>query len=110
MSSTSIPPREQLLQLQRGQLLAWNEAHTKRLRVLAGVVWMTREGDLGDHFLQAGDCVELYPGTHTLLQAERDARLIVESPGTTPRGGRGRRSWWQPDAAPAPRGVALGAP
>jgi len=107
-------PAEQLLQLTRGELIAWDSPRTMRLRVLAGLVWVTRERDLGDHFLHAGTSFALHPRSRTLIQAERDARLVVEPaagdrPG--PRSGRGRRSWahWlQPATVPA--AVALGAP
>ena len=107
-------PAEELLQLTRGQLVAWEKPHAMRLRVLAGLVWVTRERDLGDHFLHAGDSFALYPRSRTLIQAEREARLIVEPVGGDrpgPRSGRGRRAlprWLE--HGPVPAGVALGAP
>lgn len=112
--TASRRPAEKLLQLNRGELLAWEQPQAMRLRVLAGLVWVTRERDLGDHFLHAGDCFALHPRSRTLIQAERDARLIVEPvvddrPG--PRSGRGRLArprWLQ--HAPVPAAVALGAP
>ena len=112
--TASPRPDEELLQLTRGQLVAWEKPQAMRLRVLAGLVWVTRERDLGDHFLHAGDCFALHPRSRTLIQAEREARLIVEPidgdrPG--PRSGRGRLArprWLQ--HAPVPAGVALGAP
>ena len=112
--TASRRPAEKLLQLNRGELLAWEQPQAMRLRVLAGLVWVTRERDLGDHFLHAGDCFALHPRSRTLSQAERDARLIVEPvvddrPG--PRSGRGRLArprWLQ--HAPVPAAVALGAP
>jgi hypothetical protein len=85
-----------------------------RLRVLAGVVWVTRERDLDDYFLHAGDTFALYPRSRALIQAERVARLVVEPVGGDrpgPGSGRGRRTlqrWLQ--HAPLPAGVALGAP
>lgn len=107
-------PAEELLQLTRGELVAWDRPQAMRLRVLAGLVWVTRERDLGDHFLHAGDSFVLHPRSRTLIQAEREARLIVEPvagdrPG--PRSGRGRRAWprWL-QHAPVPSAVALGAP
>jgi hypothetical protein len=115
MSRTaSGQPAEQLLQLTPGELVAWEQPQAMRLRVLAGVVWVTRERDLGDHFLHAGDSFALHARSRTLIQAERVARLVVEPvagdrPG--PRSGRGRRTlqrWLQ--SAPVAAGVALGAP
>ena len=112
--TASRRPAEKLLQLNRGELIAWEQPQAMRLRVLAGLVWVTRERDLGDHFLHAGDSFALQPRSRTLIQAEREARLIVEPidgdhPG--PRSGRGRLArprWLQ--HAPTPAGVALGAP
>jgi hypothetical protein len=116
MSRITMSPRpaEQLLQLTRGELIAWDRPVAMRLRVLAGLVWVTRARDLGDHFLRAGDCFALHPRSRTLIQAERETRLIVEPlaaepPG--PRKGRGRVAWpgWLRPAA-VPAAVALGAP
>ena len=112
--TASRRPAEKLLQLTRGELIAWEQPQAMRLRVLAGLLWVTRERDLGDHFLHAGDCFALHPRSRTLIQAERDTRLIVEPvtgdrPG--PRSGRGRLArprWLQ--HAPVPAAVALGAP
>ena len=105
---------EQLLQMTPGELVAWEQPQAMRLRVLAGLVWVTRERDLGDYFLHAGESLALHPNRRTLIQAERVARLVVEPvtgdrPG--PRSGRGRRTlerWLQ--SAPVAAGVALGAP
>ena len=107
-------PTEELLQLTRGELVAWDRPQAMRLRVLAGLVWVTRERDLGDHFLHAGDSLALHPRSRTLVQAEREARLIVEPVGghrPGPPSGRGRLVWsgWL-QHAPAPSAVALGAP
>ena len=106
-------PTEELLQLTRGELVAWDRPQAMRLRVLAGLVWVTRERDLGDHFLYAGDSFALHARSRTLIQAEREARLIVEpvAGDRPPRAGRGRLVWsrWL-QHAPAPNAVALGAP
>jgi len=116
MSRTaSRRPAEQLLQLTRGELIAWDQPQAMRLRVLAGLVWVTRERDLGDHFLHAGDSFALPPRSRTLIQAEREARLVVEpvgrfGDGPGPRSGRGRLAWPRGLHAPVPAAVALGAP
>ncbi|HEY9068523.1 MAG TPA: DUF2917 domain-containing protein [Burkholderiaceae bacterium] len=107
-------PTEQLLQLTRGELIAWDRAHPMRLRVLAGLVWITRARDLGDHFLHAGDSFALHPRSRTLIQAERETRLVVEpveNNRSGPRSGRGRFAWpgWLRPAR-LPAAVALGAP
>jgi len=112
--TASRRPAEELLQLSRGQLVAWEQPRAMTLRVLAGLVWVTRERDLGDHFLHAGDSFALRPRDRTLIQAERETRLIVEpakSDRPGPRSGRGRLAvprWLQ--HGPVPAGVALGAP
>ena len=115
MSRTaSQRPAEKLLQLARGELVTWDQPHAMQLRVLAGLVWVTRARDLGDHFLHAGDSFALQPRSRALIQAEREARVIVEPVAdhrSGPRSGRGRLSashWLRP--VPAAAGVALGAP
>lgn len=64
------------LRLARGHLLTWRQGRV-RLRVLAGSAWVTRPGDLDDHFLQPGQTLEL---SHGLIGAEQDLWLSVESP------------------------------
>lgn len=121
MSRTaSRRPVEELLHLSGGALVAWERPRAMHLRVLAGLVWVTRERDLGDHFLHVGECLTLHPRSRTLIQAEREARLIVEPVGSGGSGGSdgsggaraGRRLAWPRwlRQAPRPTAVALGAP
>lgn len=71
------------------------------LRVLAGGLWLTRSGDAGDHFLQAGDELALGPGRtvvepHGCALARFEVRQSLRE-GSAPRRGawrwRGIRAW-----------------
>lgn len=46
------------------------------IRVLKGELWLTKEGDLDDHFMQAGDDVELIPAEAPLMQAIHGHALV----------------------------------
>ena len=69
-------------QLGRGELLAWHQGDVT-LRVVAGTVWITQQGDPDDHFLMPGQAFALRRGAAALIGAEQDAWLRVE---TAPRG------------------------
>ncbi len=43
-----------------------------------GAVWVTQTGDFADHLLAAGDCLRLPANPHTIVQALRDAELVLE--------------------------------
>jgi Protein of unknown function (DUF2917) len=68
------------LQLKRGELLNWTGGPVL-LRVVSGTAWVTRPNDLGDHFLNPGDALELSEAG--LIGAETALRLSVE---VAPRG------------------------
>ena len=68
-----------VLQLSDGQLLRWTQAMAVTLRVIAGRVWVTRPGDLDDHFLDAGDQLKIEARSRTLIGAEGEARLAVDA-------------------------------
>jgi hypothetical protein len=71
MAETSMDP---LLQLQGGELLP---LHGVQLRVEQGTVWVTRAGDLDDHFLGAGDVMLLERGAAALVGVDAPARLRI---------------------------------
>lgn len=48
-----------------------------QLRVLAGCVWITRDGCLKDVVLEAGDVFEQRPGAPVLVHALEDAELLI---------------------------------
>jgi len=62
-------PRDQTLRIADGQ------AHV--IAVFEGQVWLTQDGDLRDVFLEAGDSFSFDSRGLTLVQALRDARLLV---------------------------------
>ncbi len=68
-----------VLQLADGELLRWTQAVAVRLRVIAGRVWVTRPGELDDHFLDAGDQLRLDARSRVLIGAEGEARLAVDA-------------------------------
>jgi Protein of unknown function (DUF2917) len=74
------------LNLARGELLRWTQGRVQ-LRVVSGSAWVTRPNDLDDHFLQAGQTLELRDG---FIGAESDLCLRMESP----RRGRSRAAQW----------------
>jgi hypothetical protein len=50
------------------------------IAVFQGQVWLTQDGDLRDVFLGAGDSFSFHGAGVTLVQALRDARLLVSEP------------------------------
>jgi hypothetical protein len=66
------------LHLAAGRLLRWQQREAFRLRVLRGRVWVTRPGELDDHFVDAGQALPLRPLARILISAEHDARLVFE--------------------------------
>ena len=74
-----------VLQLSDGQLLRWTQAMAVTLRVIAGRVWVTRTGDLDDHFLDAGDQLRLEEAT-ILRSVRKTGRLLVVHEAAAPCG------------------------
>lgn len=68
-----------VLPLRPGQLLRWQQAAPVLLRVLHGRVWITRAGDLDDHFLDAGQQLRLAPRTPVLIGAEGAAQVMIDT-------------------------------
>ena len=92
MVSTATGP---LLQLRGGELLP---LHGVQLRVEQGLVWVTRAGDLDDHFLRAGDVMLLERGVDALVGVDAPACLRI-APHPTSLGARLRT--WQRRLPPA---------
>ncbi|WKB51382.1 DUF2917 domain-containing protein [Eleftheria terrae] len=80
----SQPSPHLTLQLSPGQLMHLPLSRTTTLEVVHGRIWITRSGDLQDHFLHAGDRLQLLPGSGTLLGAETEAALAVAGPAGRP--------------------------
>ena len=51
-----------------------------RLQVVAGRVWVTRRGDLQDHVLERGQCLETAAFDAALVEAWRGAALVRWQP------------------------------
>ena len=65
----SHQPSNPCISLPGGQTRLIHAQGGLTLRVLAGRLWLTRPGDASDHFLKAGDCMEL-SGHGVLVQAD----------------------------------------
>jgi hypothetical protein len=65
-------PRDGTLRIADGQ------AHV--VAVFEGQVWLTQDGDQRDVFLEAGESFNVKSAGVTLVQAMRDARLVVSDP------------------------------
>lgn len=73
--------RPVVLQLAAGELLQWRESRPVQLRVVQGRIWMTRADDPHDHFIDAGQCIEIAPGARAIVGAEGAAQVaLVQQP------------------------------
>ena len=71
-----------LLQLRNGELLRCAERRAAWVSVLRGSVWVTRAGDLDDHFLRPGQTMRLAAGACAIVGAEGTAQLMLaQGPG-----------------------------
>jgi Protein of unknown function (DUF2917) len=102
-----------VLHLAEGQLLPWRQRAPVRLRVLRGRVWVTKAGDVDDHFLDAGAQLRLLPGDRVLIGAEAPAQLaFAAEPGLLRRfvqrwsSSRARRPSMAPSSCPATGAVS----
>jgi hypothetical protein len=66
-----------VLQLAAGELLQWREWRPVRLRVVQGRVWVTRANDLDDHFLEAGESIDLAAGARAIVEAEGPVQVAL---------------------------------
>lgn len=69
-----------VVKLSRGGLLSMRPTQRTRVQVLSGCIWLTQTGVERDHFLRAGQVLELTPGLLTVLTAEDDSRFALETP------------------------------
>ena len=67
------------LRLRAGEPFAWNNPRPARLRVLAGMAWVTCANDGDDHFMTPGTRLALPPGAHALVGAEQDVTMSLEA-------------------------------
>jgi Protein of unknown function (DUF2917) len=66
-----------LTRLAHGTLLTLPRGAGRGIAVFAGLVWVTEERDLRDHFLGAGDSLVLQGNGRVVVQAFGAARLLV---------------------------------
>ena len=69
------------LRLPRGAALRLTAARGVEVRALEGRVWLTEEGSPEDVFLGAGDAHTIGNNGRVVIQADRDAALVLEAPG-----------------------------
>ena len=62
-------------------LLALTLAQPTALHVRSGALWVTQAGDHRDHFLRAGQTMQLAPGRLTVFQAEQGGAQASIAPG-----------------------------
>jgi Protein of unknown function (DUF2917) len=67
-----------ILHLSTGQLCACHPRAAGQLRVVAGRAWVTRHGDLDDHFIGPGEVLDLPAARPVLVGAETDLRWVIE--------------------------------
>ncbi|WP_244829100.1 MULTISPECIES: DUF2917 domain-containing protein [unclassified Caballeronia] len=68
---------------------SWFIDRPQTLRATRGQIWLTIEGDAGDFWLDAGECVELQPFSTIWVSGARDESAFslaaVSTPTTTSR-------------------------
>jgi len=78
-----IAPNSQNLAIQPNGILHFINQSRQRLsfNATSGLLWLTRDGDLKDYMLRAGDAVSLCAGDHvwlTLIEADQPGSLTLE--------------------------------
>lgn len=71
VAARATPPGLQARELAPGRALSLHAAQPRELHILQGRVWLTLDagGVPGDHFLAAGDVLQLPAGTRAVLEA-----------------------------------------
>jgi len=72
--------RHPLTDLPRDGTLRIADGRAHVVAVFEGQVWLTQDGDARDVFLEAGESFNFESSGVTLVQAMRDARLLVSDP------------------------------
>jgi hypothetical protein len=72
--------RHPLTDLPRDGTLRIADGRAHVVAVFEGQVWLTQDGDARDVFLEAGESFNFESSGVTLVQAMRDARLLVSGP------------------------------
>jgi hypothetical protein len=77
--------RHPLTDLPRDGTLRIADGRAHVVAVFEGQVWLTQDGDARDVFLEAGESFNFESSGVTLVQAMRDARLLVSGPAALDR-------------------------
>jgi len=70
--------------LERGEIVRVRGGRGLVLRAVMGTVWTTEEGEAGDVVLGPGDAHRILSKGVTLIEAHRDARIVLEAIVGTP--------------------------
>ncbi|HJV81175.1 DUF2917 domain-containing protein [Noviherbaspirillum sp.] len=77
-SLLKLDPAGELVRLQAKQHLRLHKATGWTVRVLAGAVWLTQDGDIRDIVLQAGESYVLDRKEPALLSPFKDAQICIQ--------------------------------
>ncbi len=80
-STPKPPPHQRHLSLSPGELLTLTPTQPTSLHLKSGALWVTQTGDDRDHFLRAGQTMQLAPGRLTVFQAEHGGAQASLAPG-----------------------------
>jgi hypothetical protein len=75
------PDAHRRLSLGSGDLLNLDDARGTTIRVRRGQVWVTQDGDLADHVLDAGAAWAVERNGRTIVQAQRGTIVELTGPG-----------------------------
>lgn len=69
------------IELARGDYYAFDGARVAAVRIADGEVWLTRDGDIDDHFLGAGRVMPLGGRGTVCVGARAATRVVLETAG-----------------------------
>src|ERR1700761_7378517 len=78
-----------IYELEQGEpVTAWRVARPSTFKVVSGEIWLTVEGDSEDHWLRAGESIDLPPGSVAWISASQNGARFALASGSeraTPR-------------------------
>lgn len=86
-----------------GQAQLWEVSAKGRVAARAGRIWVTREGDPADYWLEQGLTLQVSPGDRLWVgvEGDREACLSLSSDSTDPRWNRRLRGLFSPSGMPS---------
>ncbi len=69
-------------------------ARGARIVAVAGLFWITQDGDPRDYVLAAGEDLEITTDGAVVIEAQNDARFALLKSGAAPRARRRRSGFW----------------